>query len=113
MYTPQPTPKQIQALAQNTVTKVACGQNHTLALTKEGQGFSWGELPILHTVTTANTLSACMLLYTQHMMIIDWRSRSTEMQSIMALLKEGQRPRIEQANHLAVLRDNRRLCCNA
>ncbi|DBB10767.1 hypothetical protein WJX82_005865 [Trebouxia sp. C0006] len=42
MYAPQPQPKQIQALSQFTVTKVACGQNHTLALTQEGQAFSWG-----------------------------------------------------------------------
>ncbi|DBA81433.1 TPA: hypothetical protein ACH3X1_007220 [Trebouxia sp. C0004] len=42
MYAPQPQPRQIQALSQFTVTKVACGQNHTLALTQEGQAFSWG-----------------------------------------------------------------------
>ncbi len=42
MYAPQPQPKQIQALSQFTVTKVACGQNHTMALTQEGQAFSWG-----------------------------------------------------------------------
>ena len=43
MYAPQPQPRQIQALSQFTVTKVACGQNHTIALTKEGQAFSWGQ----------------------------------------------------------------------
>ncbi len=57
MYAPQPQPKQIQALSQFTVTKVACGQNHTLALTQEGQAFSWGrtllyasyhKLPVSH-----------------------------------------------------------------
>ncbi|KAL3142373.1 hypothetical protein ABBQ38_002709 [Trebouxia sp. C0009 RCD-2024] len=42
MYQAQPQPRQIQALAHNTVTTVACGQNHTLALTKEGQAFTWG-----------------------------------------------------------------------
>ena len=45
MYAPQPGPRQIQALSQFTVTKVACGQNHTLALTQEGQAFSWGRTP--------------------------------------------------------------------
>lgn len=45
MYAPQPQPRQIQALSQFTVTKVACGQNHTLALTKEGQAFTWGKYP--------------------------------------------------------------------
>lgn len=43
MYAPQPQPRQINALSDFTVTKVACGQNHTLALTKEGQAFTWGE----------------------------------------------------------------------
>ena len=47
MYQPQPQPRQIQALSQFTVTKVACGQNHTLALTKEGQAFTWGKACIL------------------------------------------------------------------
>ena len=47
MYQPQPQPRQIQALSQFTVTKVACGQNHTLALTKEGQAFTWGKACML------------------------------------------------------------------
>ena len=47
MYQPQPQPRQIQALSQFTVTKVACGQNHTLALTKEGQAFTWGKVYLL------------------------------------------------------------------
>ena len=53
MYQPQPQPRQIQALSQFIVTKVACGQNHTLALTKEGQAFTWGKTCML-VQTSAN-----------------------------------------------------------
>ena len=63
MYAPQPQPRQIQALADFTVTKVACGQNHTLALTKEGQAFTWGEPTCLGTCHISLSWTLCLQLY--------------------------------------------------
>ncbi|KAK9816923.1 hypothetical protein WJX72_007117 [[Myrmecia] bisecta] len=42
MYQPQPTPALIKALADVTVTSVACGTNHTLALDNAGAAYTWG-----------------------------------------------------------------------
>ncbi|KAK9806651.1 hypothetical protein WJX73_004262 [Symbiochloris irregularis] len=42
MYAPQPKPTAIKALAELTITKVACGHNHTVALDDKGGVYSWG-----------------------------------------------------------------------
>ena len=41
-YQPLETPQIIQALSDKFVAKVACGQAHSLALTKDGDVFAWG-----------------------------------------------------------------------
>ena len=42
-YAPQPTPRPIQGpLASKTVARVACGAQHTLALTADGCAYTWG-----------------------------------------------------------------------
>lgn len=46
MYAPQPKPAAIKALAEVTVTKLACGHNHTVALDDAGAVYSWGKQPI-------------------------------------------------------------------
>jgi len=38
----QTVPKTVKHLATSTIVQVACGENHTLALTYDGQLFSWG-----------------------------------------------------------------------
>lgn len=43
MYSPQPTPKRIAAFGDRKVERVACGHQHTLAITDDGAGFTWGE----------------------------------------------------------------------
>ncbi len=43
MYSPQPTPKRIAAFGDRKVERVACGHQHTLAITADGAGFTWGE----------------------------------------------------------------------
>ena len=43
MYSPQPTPKRIAAFGDRKVERVACGHQHTLAITGDGAGFTWGE----------------------------------------------------------------------
>jgi alpha-tubulin suppressor-like RCC1 family protein len=42
MYESQPTPLMIKALAGKTITKVACGQNHSVAVDIEGACYTWG-----------------------------------------------------------------------
>lgn len=42
MYAPEPKPKLIKDLAEVTITKVACGHNHTVALDDQGGAYSWG-----------------------------------------------------------------------
>ena len=37
------TPKYLKALRDRPVTKIACGQSHSLVLTKAGELFAWGE----------------------------------------------------------------------
>ncbi|KAL6753725.1 RCC1/BLIP-II [Haematococcus lacustris] len=39
---PQPTPKLIPALASKTVTRVACGTNHSIAVDDAGACYTWG-----------------------------------------------------------------------
>lgn len=43
MYAPEPKPKLIKDLAEVTITKVACGHNHTVALDDQGGAYSWGD----------------------------------------------------------------------
>ncbi|CAM6093379.1 unnamed protein product [Calypogeia fissa] len=42
VYEPQPRPRHIAKLAKSTVTKVACGNNHTVAVDSEGRVYTWG-----------------------------------------------------------------------
>lgn len=42
VFEPQPTPKPIAALGDKTVTRVACGHNHTLAVASDGGVWTWG-----------------------------------------------------------------------
>ncbi|QCE16671.1 protein RCC2 homolog [Vigna unguiculata] len=42
VYEPQPRPRAIAALAGETVVKVACGTNHTVAVDKNGYVYTWG-----------------------------------------------------------------------
>mmetsp|Transcript_4294 Transcript_4294/g.9316 ORF Transcript_4294/g.9316 Transcript_4294/m.9316 type:complete len:473 (+) Transcript_4294:148-1566(+) len=42
-YEPQPTPKLVAgALAGKSVTRIACGQNHSVAVDTEGAAYTWG-----------------------------------------------------------------------
>lgn len=41
-YEPQPRPKAIAVLAGETVVKVACGTNHTVAVDSNGYVYTWG-----------------------------------------------------------------------
>ncbi|CAM8901821.1 unnamed protein product [Rhodiola kirilowii] len=41
-YEAQPRPKAIAALSETTVTKVACGTNHTVAVDSKGFVYTWG-----------------------------------------------------------------------
>ncbi len=41
-YTPQPTPRKIEALDKTTVTNIACGHNHTIVSDEAGLCWSWG-----------------------------------------------------------------------
>ena len=75
MYQPQPQPRQIQALSQFTVTKVACGQNHSLALTKEGQAFTWGKACMLVQPGAKPNTCGCgviCLLHVTHCAAVPW-----------------------------------------
>ena len=38
-----PVPKRIESLQGYTITQLACGDSHSMALTKEGFVFAWGE----------------------------------------------------------------------
>jgi len=42
VFEPQPTPALIVALAEKTVTRVACGHNHTIAVCSDGGVWTWG-----------------------------------------------------------------------
>nr|KYP44824.1 Protein RCC2 [Cajanus cajan] len=42
VYEPQPRPRAIAALAGETIVKVACGTNHTVAVDKNGFVYTWG-----------------------------------------------------------------------
>lgn len=42
VYEPQPRPRPIAKLAKMTITKVACGNNHTVAVDSEGYVYTWG-----------------------------------------------------------------------
>lgn len=42
MHEPQPTPILVETLSGVTVTKVACGQNHTIAIDNQGAAWTWG-----------------------------------------------------------------------
>ena len=42
VFDPQPTPRMIAALAEKTVTRVACGHNHTIAVCSDGGVWTWG-----------------------------------------------------------------------
>ena len=41
VYEPQPRPRAIAALAGETIVKVACGTNHTVAVDKNGHVYTW------------------------------------------------------------------------
>ncbi|XP_043714035.1 protein RCC2 homolog [Telopea speciosissima] len=41
-YEPQPRPKAIASLAGDTIVKVACGTNHTVAVDSKGFVYTWG-----------------------------------------------------------------------
>ncbi|KAL6995792.1 hypothetical protein U1Q18_005928 [Sarracenia purpurea var. burkii] len=41
-YEPQPRPKALASLAAETIVKVACGTNHTVAVDSNGFVYSWG-----------------------------------------------------------------------
>ena len=47
MYAPVAKPTLIKALADVTITKVACGHNHTVALDDKSAAYSWGAHPFL------------------------------------------------------------------
>jgi len=38
-----PVPKKIESLQGFTITQLACGDSHSMALSKEGFVFAWGE----------------------------------------------------------------------
>ncbi|GAB4839442.1 hypothetical protein Ancab_028964 [Ancistrocladus abbreviatus] len=42
VYEPQPRPKAITSLAVETIVKVACGTNHTVAVDSNGYVYTWG-----------------------------------------------------------------------
>lgn len=42
VFQPQHTPKLIAALAEKTVTRLACGQNHSVAVASDGGVWTWG-----------------------------------------------------------------------
>ncbi|XP_019156128.1 PREDICTED: protein RCC2 [Ipomoea nil] len=42
VYEAQPKPRAIAALAGETIVKVACGSNHTVAVDKNGSVYTWG-----------------------------------------------------------------------
>lgn len=42
VFEPQPTPTLIVALAEKTVTRLACGHNHTVAVCSDGGVWTWG-----------------------------------------------------------------------
>lgn len=42
VHEPQPTPRAISGLAHTTIRLVACGHNHTVAVTSEGFVYTWG-----------------------------------------------------------------------
>ena len=42
VFTPQPTPRVVQALMGPTVCKIAAGTNHSLAVDEEGGAWTWG-----------------------------------------------------------------------
>eukprot|EP00898_Chlorokybus_atmophyticus_P004937 jgi/Chlat1/5444/Chrsp36S05415 len=42
IYEPQPKPKAIAAFKDKTITKVACGSNHSVAVDSNGHVYSWG-----------------------------------------------------------------------
>ena len=42
VFDPQPTPRRIETLAEKTVTRVACGQNHTVCVCSDGSVYTWG-----------------------------------------------------------------------
>lgn len=41
-YEPQPHPKALSSLARETIVKVACGTNHTVAVDSNGYVYTWG-----------------------------------------------------------------------
>ncbi|PKU81951.1 Ultraviolet-B receptor UVR8 [Dendrobium catenatum] len=41
-YEPQPRPRAISSLSGKTITKVACGTNHTVAVDSDGFVYTWG-----------------------------------------------------------------------
>ena len=38
-----PVPQKIMSLKGHVITQLACGDSHSMALTKDGQVFAWGE----------------------------------------------------------------------
>ena len=42
VFEPHPTPRIVGALAEKEVTRVACGQNHTIAVCSDGGVWTWG-----------------------------------------------------------------------
>eukprot|EP00887_Chlorella_sp_A99_P000240 scaffold13.g240.t1 len=42
VFEPNPVPRIVGALAEKTVTRVACGQNHTIAVCSDGGVWTWG-----------------------------------------------------------------------
>ena len=38
-----PVPKQIESLQNMVIVQLACGDSHSMALTKEGYVYAWGE----------------------------------------------------------------------
>ncbi|MEW5307892.1 MAG: hypothetical protein WDW38_007738 [Sanguina aurantia] len=42
MTEPSPTPRSIATLAERTITRVTCGQNHSIAVDSEGGVYTWG-----------------------------------------------------------------------
>ena len=37
------TPKLVDSLVQNPISKVSCGWNHTAAITRDGNCYTWGQ----------------------------------------------------------------------